>query len=62
MHAKRRATVYVKAITTPANLGSIAFHKSLGMGLLGEADIDGIPVLPDYAGRGAARVVFWKSI
>jgi hypothetical protein len=32
------------------------------MQLLGEAHIDGIPVLPDYAGRGAPRVVFWKSI
>ena len=60
--ARRRGCRHVKAITTPSNLGSIAFHKSLGMGLLGEADSDGIPVLPDYAGRGAPRVVFWKSI
>jgi hypothetical protein len=32
------------------------------MQLIGEAHIDGIPVLPDYAGRAAPRVVFWKSI
>ena len=60
--ARRHGCRHVKAITMPANLGSIAFHKSLGMGLLGDANIDGIPVLPDYAGCGAPRVVFWKSI
>jgi len=60
--ARRHGCRHVKAITTPSNLGSIAFHKSLGMRLLGEAHIDGIPVLLDYAGRGAPRVVFWKSI
>ena len=60
--ARRHGCKHVKAITTPSNLGSIAFHKSLGMQLLGQADSDGIPVLPDYAGHGAPRVVFWKSI
>jgi ribosomal protein S18 acetylase RimI-like enzyme len=53
---------YIKAITPPSNAESIAFHKSLGMQLLGEAGSDGIPVVPDYAGRGAPRVVFWKAI
>ena len=48
--ARRHGCRHVKAITTPANLGSIAFHKSLGMGLLGDANSDGIPALPDYAG------------
>jgi hypothetical protein len=52
----------VKAITTPTNLSSIAFHKSLGMQLLGEADAHGIPIVPDYSGRGVSRVVFWKTI
>jgi hypothetical protein len=42
----------IKAITTPANAGSIAFHKSLGMELLGEPNADGVPVVLDYAGRG----------
>jgi hypothetical protein len=32
------------------------------MQLLGEPDIDGIPMIPGYAARGAPRVVFWKSI
>jgi ribosomal protein S18 acetylase RimI-like enzyme len=60
--ARQRGCTHVKAITTPSNAGSIAFHKSLGMELLGEPNADGIQVIPDYAGRGAARVVFWKAI
>jgi len=60
--ARRHGCKHVKAITTPSNLESIAFHKSLCMELLGEPNSDGIPVVPDYAGRGAPRVVFWKSI
>jgi GNAT superfamily N-acetyltransferase len=60
--ARRHGCRHVKAITTPSNAGSIAFHKSLGMTLLGEPNRDGIPVVPDYAGCGASRVVFWKPI
>jgi len=60
--ARRHGCEHVKAITTPSNAGSIAFHRSLGMELQGEPDPDGIPVVSDYAGPGAARVVFWKSI
>ena len=60
--ARQRGCSHVKAITPPSNAESIAFHKSLGMQLLGEAGSDGIPVIPDYAGRGAPRVVFWKAI
>ena len=40
---------------------SIAFHRSLGMQLLGEPSTDGIPIVPNYAGRGVSRVVFLKS-
>jgi thiamine-phosphate pyrophosphorylase len=60
--ARRRGCTHVKATTNPANAGSIAFHRSLGMQLLGEANADGVPVIRDYAGRDAARVVFWKPI
>jgi GNAT superfamily N-acetyltransferase len=60
--ARQNGCKHIKAITTPSNVGSIAFHKSLGMELLGELNADGIQVIPDYAGRGAARVVFWKAI
>jgi predicted GNAT superfamily acetyltransferase len=60
--ARRRGCRHVKAITTPSNAGSIAFHTSLGMKLLGEPNADGVPVVADYSGRGVARVVFWKDI
>jgi ribosomal protein S18 acetylase RimI-like enzyme len=59
---RRRGCRHVKAITSPSNSSSIAFHKSLGMQLLGTPDADGVPVVSDYAGRRGARVVFWKSI
>ena len=60
--ARGHGCKHIKAITTPANVGSIAFHKSLGMQLLGAPDAEGIPVVADYAGRNAPRVVFWKAI
>jgi GNAT superfamily N-acetyltransferase len=60
--ARQHGCTHIKAITTPSNAGSIAFHKSLGMELLGEPNADGIPVIGDYAGRGVSRVVFWRAI
>jgi ribosomal protein S18 acetylase RimI-like enzyme len=60
--ARARGCRHVKAITTPSNAGSIAFHKSLGMGLLGEPNAEGIPVVNDYAEPDRPRVVFWKEI
>lgn len=60
--ARRRGCTHIKACTTPSNAPSIAFHKSLGMQLLGEPNEDGIPVVLDYSGQGQSRVVFWKSI
>jgi GNAT superfamily N-acetyltransferase len=60
--ARGRGCKHIKAITTPANAGSIAFHKSLGMDLLGEPNVEGVPVVRDYAGRDEPRVVFWKAI
>jgi RimJ/RimL family protein N-acetyltransferase len=60
--ARRHGCRHIKAITMPSNLGSIAFHKSVGMELLGEPNTDGISVVPNYAGSGASRVVFWKAI
>jgi GNAT superfamily N-acetyltransferase len=59
---RRHGCKHIKAITTPSNAGSIAFHKSLGMQLLGEPNSDAVPVVPDYMGRGIPRVVFWKPI
>ena len=51
------------AVTTPDNRQSIAFHRQIGMHLIGEpADDPDIPVWRDYAGPGEDRVVFRKLI
>ncbi|HEY93472.1 MAG TPA: GNAT family N-acetyltransferase [Dehalococcoidia bacterium] len=60
--AKGKGCSELKAITSPNNNLSIAFHRSLGMELLGEPDKDGIPVVGDYAGLGNDKMVFRKDI
>jgi len=62
MLAKEQGCYELKAITSPNNKLSIAFHRSLGMELLGEPNEDGIPVMREYAGPGNDRVVFRKDI
>jgi predicted GNAT superfamily acetyltransferase len=57
-----RSCTALKAITTPANHASIAFHKALGFGLEGSPNADGIPVVRDYSGKGDDRVVFRKPL
>lgn len=52
----------IKAITGQGNVASIAFHRSLGMRLLGEPNEEGVPVVKDYAGPGLDRVVFEREI
>ena len=52
----------LKAITTPSNKESIAFHRSLGMELTGKLNRDGVQVIKDYAGPGQDRVVFRKTL
>ena len=47
--ARERGCRRLKAITTPGNAGSIAFHRGLGM--------EAVEV-PDYSGPGRPRVVF----
>jgi GNAT superfamily N-acetyltransferase len=48
-----RGCTGVKAITTPANTGSIAFHRALGMSVSEQ---------PDYAGPGNPRIVFRRDV
>ncbi|MGC0153168.1 GNAT family N-acetyltransferase [Chromobacterium vaccinii] len=51
--------VEVRAITSPGNAGSIAFHRRMGFELLaGEGVEDGVPVVYDYSGPGQHRVRF----
>jgi ribosomal protein S18 acetylase RimI-like enzyme len=59
--ASQRGCSRLKAITTPSNALSIAFHRSLGMRILG-AKADEVCVVRDYAGPGEDRVVFELSI
>jgi N-acetylglutamate synthase-like GNAT family acetyltransferase len=53
----------VRAITSPVNKGSIAFHTRMGFAILpGNAEIDGIAVTTNYDGRGHDRVRFRRAI
>jgi GNAT superfamily N-acetyltransferase len=60
--ARAQGCTNAKAITTPTNAASIAFHKSIGMELLGTPNENEIPVIKNYSGPGADRVVFHKEI
>lgn len=60
--ARAKGCKELKAITTPTNSASIAFHRRLGMELLGEPDEEGIPIVRDYSGPGQHRVVFRRKI
>ncbi len=60
---RERGCTALKAITTPGNTGSIAFHRAMGMELEGDTDPEfGYPVVRDYSGPGQHRVVFQRSL
>jgi GNAT superfamily N-acetyltransferase len=53
----------VRAITSPDNITSVAFHRALGFEAEpGDRDVDGIPVHTDYDGPGHDRVSFRRAI
>ena len=53
----------VRAMTSPANTGSIAFHTRMGFAILpGDASVDGIAVMTNYDGRGNDRVLFRRGL
>jgi predicted GNAT superfamily acetyltransferase len=53
----------VRAVTSPANRGSVAFHRAMGFELEpGDGEVDGLPVHTNYDGRGGARVLFVKRL
>jgi len=60
--AKSKGCTELKAITSPTNKVSIAFHKSFGMELSGEPGEEGVLVVKNYGGPGIDRVVFRKKI
>ncbi|OIK00866.1 GNAT family N-acetyltransferase [Streptomyces sp. MUSC 14] len=53
----------VRAITSPTNTGSIAFHRAMGFAVeRGDREIGGLPVHTDYDGPGQDRVCFRRSL
>ena len=57
--ARKRECTVARAITSPVNQGSVAFHKALGFTIEpGDGEIDGLPVSLDYDGPGEHRVRF----
>jgi predicted GNAT superfamily acetyltransferase len=61
--AEARGCVLVRAITSPVNRGSIAFHQRMGFRLeLGDVEVDGIPVSSGYDGEGGDRVRFARRL
>ncbi len=60
--ARENGCQEIKAITSPNNKISIAFHRQMGMELMGEQGEEGIPVIKNYSGPGIHRVIFYKRI
>ncbi|WP_327317228.1 GNAT family N-acetyltransferase [Streptomyces sp. NBC_01235] len=53
----------VRAITSPGNAGSIAFHRAMGFTCEGgDRQVDGVPVSSDYDGPGQDRVCFMRPL
>jgi ribosomal protein S18 acetylase RimI-like enzyme len=53
----------VRAVTSPSNSGSIAFHRALGFELeKGDRELDELPTHSDYDGPGQHRVCFVRDI
>ncbi|MEV7553616.1 GNAT family N-acetyltransferase [Amycolatopsis sp. NPDC089917] len=61
--AAEAGRIEVRAITSPGNTGSIAFHRAMGFTLEpGDRTVGGLPVHGDYDGPGQDRVCFFKKI
>jgi predicted GNAT superfamily acetyltransferase len=61
--AEARGSVLVRAITSPVNRGSVAFHQRMGFRLEpGDLEVDGIPVSSGYDGQGGDRVRFIRRL
>ena len=53
----------VRAITSPANTGSVAFHRAMGFEVEpGDREVDGVAVHSDYDGPGRHRVCFRRRL
>lgn len=57
--ARAAGRTTIRAITSPRNTGSIAFHTSVGFAIEpGDKEVDGVSVHSDYDGPGEDRVCF----
>ncbi|UXY17526.1 GNAT family N-acetyltransferase [Streptomyces cynarae] len=62
-HAAEAGRTEVRAITSPGNTGSIAFHRAMGFSLeSGDREVDGLPLHSDYDGPGLDRVCFYRKL
>lgn len=53
----------IRCVTSPVNVGSIAFHVAMGFEVLpGDAASGGVSHVKDYDGPGEARVLLRKKI
>jgi ribosomal protein S18 acetylase RimI-like enzyme len=53
----------VRAVTSPGNTRSIAFHRALGFSFeAGDFELEGLPVKRDYDGRELHRVCFVRVL
>ena len=61
--ARTRGGGLVRAVTSPANHGSVRFHQRMGFGIEpGDREVDGVPVATGYDGDGRDRVRFIKHL
>jgi ribosomal protein S18 acetylase RimI-like enzyme len=61
--ARRHGRGRVRAITSPSNEVSLAFHLALGFAIEpGTRERDGIAVKPDYDGPGFDRIAFVREL
>jgi len=60
---RARGCTQVCSIISPANKGSIDFHRKMGFAIApGTGEMDGVPVHLDYAGPGQHRVRFSREL
>ncbi len=59
----RRGCRFVRAITSPMNQGSIAFHTRMEFRMeQGDANVDGLPVVRNFNGSGGDRVLLVRAL
>lgn len=61
--ARALGAAEVRAVTSPRNRGSLAFHRAMGFEVLdGDAEADGVPYTTDYDGPGESRVRLRRTL